>query len=235
MRMQQTRQSFNDRVDELNLYYVLLSNIITREAQLIFPNEGDVRENLNVKISSILKSSATLQLYNLIESTVSNCLMEIHDSFTAETLQYSGLSDEIQKLWINFHYDYFKGTSNEKDILHNLKVLIDTWVTNTMPVSLTYREFTKYNQGGNFSGNLDSKEIRKISEKYGIDFDNKCKEIGSVKLRRNKLAHGEISFEEQGRQDSIEYMIILKDQTVQYLTQFIEAVDDYIANARYRR
>jgi hypothetical protein len=233
--MQQVRQAFNDRVEEIGLYYNLLSNIITREAQLVFPNEGDVRENLNVKVSSILKSSATLQLYNLVESTISNCLVEIHNSFTNDTLHYVNLSDDIQKLWVKFHYDYFKETSNEKDILHNLKVLIDTWVTNTLPVTLTYKEFTKYNQGGNFSGNLDSKEIRKLSEKYGIDFDVKCDEIASVKSRRNKLAHGDVSFEEQGRQDSIEYMIVLKDKTVDYLTQFIQAVDDYITNTKYRR
>lgn len=233
--MQQVKQGFNDRVTEIDLYYSLLSNIIKREAQLIFPNEGDIRENLNVRVSSILKSSANLQLYNLVESTVSNCLVEIHGSFTNDSLQYSNLSDDIQKLWVEFHYDYFKKTSNEKEVLHNLKILIDTWVMNSLPINLTYKEFTKYNQGGNFSGNLDYKEIRKLSEKYGIDFDIRCDEIGSVKYRRNKLAHGEVSFEEQGRSDTIEYMIVLKEKTVDYLTKFIQAVDDYITNAKYRR
>ncbi len=233
--MEKVKQEFTVRVTEIDLYYTLLSNIITREAQLIFPNEGDIRENFNVKVSSILKSSANLQLYNLVESTISNCLVEIHGSFSTETLVYSNLSDEIQKLWVKFHYDYFKETSNEKDILHNLKVLIDTWVTNTLPITLTYKEFTKYNQGSNFSGNLDSKEIRKISEKYGIDFDLKCAEIGVVKSRRNKLAHGEISFEEQGRGDSIEYMKVLKTETVDFLSKFIQAVDEYILNSKYRR
>jgi MAE_28990/MAE_18760-like HEPN len=233
--MQQVIQGFNDRVTEIDLYYSLLSNIIKREAQLIFPNEGDIRENLNVRVSSILKSSANLQLYNLVESTVSNCLVEIHGSFTNDSLQYSNLSDDIQKLWVEFHYDYFKKTSNEKDVLHNLKILIDTWVMNSLPINLTYKEFTKYNQGGNFSGNLDYKEIRKLSEKYGIDFDLRCDEIGSVKYRRNKLAHGEVSFEEQGRSDTIEYMIVLKDKTVDFLTKFIQAVDDYVTNTKYRR
>lgn len=233
--MQQVRQSYAEKVADINLYYTLLTNIIKREAQLIFPNEGNIRVNLDVKVSAILKSSANLQLYNLIESTISNCLVKIHSSFSDESIQYSNLSDEIQKLWVKFHYDYFRETSNEKDILHNLKVLIDTWITNTLPVTLTYKEFIKYNIGGNFSGNLDSKEIRKLSEKYGIDFDLKCDEIGSVKSRRNKLAHGEVSFEEQGRQDSIEYMIVLKDKTIDFLDHFIQAVDDYVSNSKYRR
>jgi len=43
------------------------------------------------------------------------------------------------------------------------------------------------------------------------------------------------TFEEQGRQDSIEYMIVLKDKTVDFLAQFIQAVDDYITNTKYRR
>lgn len=233
--MLQVKQSFADRVEEINLFYKLLSDINKREAQLIFPNEGDIRENIDVRVSPILKSSASLQLYNLVESTISNCLVKIHTSFTDDTLHYSNLSDEIQQLWVKFHYDYFKKTSNEKDILHNLKLLIDTWVTNTLPVTLTYEEFTKYNTGGDFSGNLDYKQIRKLSEKYGIEFDLKCEEIGSIKSRRNKLAHGEISFEEQGRQDSIEYMIVLKDKAIDFLTQFLQAVDSYITNAKYRR
>lgn len=104
--MQQVKEEFKERVEEINLYYKLLSNIITREAQLIFPSEGDIRENFNVKVSSMLKSSATLQLYNLIESTISKCLVEVHKAFTNDTLLYSDLSDEIQQLWIGFHYDY---------------------------------------------------------------------------------------------------------------------------------
>jgi CRISPR/Cas system-associated endoribonuclease Cas2 len=232
--MQQVKQGFKDRVDEIDLYYKLLSNIITREAQLIFPSENNIRENFNVKISSMLKSSATLQLYNLVESTISKCLVEVHKAFTTDKLQYSELSDEIQKLWIGFHYDYFKKTSNEKDVLHNLKVLVDTWVKNHLPIDLTYEAFTKHNQGSNFSGNLDSKEIRKLAEKYGINFNLECAEIRSVKSRRNKLAHGEVSFEEQGRVDSMHYMIQLKDKTVDFLRQFIKAVDDYIANKKYK-
>lgn len=233
--MQQIRQAFTERCNEIDLFYTLLDNIITREAQLIYPNELDIREKFDIRVSAILKSSANLQLYNLIESTISNCLVEIHHSFTNDILQYSNLSDEIQKLWVKFHYDYFKETSKENDILHNLKILVDTWVTNTLPVTLTYKEFIKYNQGSNFSGNLDSKEIRKLSEKYGIDFDIKCEEIASIKSRRNKLAHGEISFAEQGRDDSMHYMIILKDKCIDFLRQFIEAVEDYILNSKYRR
>lgn len=128
-----------------------------------------------------------------------------------------------------------KKTSNEKDVLHNLKVLIDTWVMNKLPLNLTYEEFTKHNQGGNFSGNLDSKEIRKLAEKYGMDFNLKCREIDSVKFRRNKLAHGDVSFEEQGRVDTMNYMIILKEKTVDFLQQFIQVVEDYITNTKYRK
>lgn len=233
--MIQVKQSFADRVDEINMYYKMLSDIILREAQFIYPNEGDIRERINVRISSILKSSANLQLYNLIESTISNCLIEVHDAFTNDAIYYSDMSDEVQKLWVKFHYDYFKVTSNEKDILHNLKNLIDTWVTNTLPITLTYKEFTKYNTNGNFSGNLDSKEIIKLSEKYGIDFDIKSNEIGSIKYRRNKLAHGEVSFEEQGREDSFEYMKNLKNKAIDYLNSFIYAVDEYITNTKYKR
>lgn len=233
--MQQVKQAFTERVSEINLYYNLLSNIITREARLIFPNENNLSENIDVKISAILKSSAVLQLYNLVESTVSNCLFEIHKTFTDENLQYSELSDEIQKLWVKFHYDYFKVTSNEKDVLHNLKIVVDTWIINTLPITLTYKEFTKYNQGGTFSGNLDSKEIIKVSDKYGIGFTLQCNEIGSIKNIRNKLAHGVISFEDQGRQHSIEHMTVLKERTVEFLEKFIKAVETYITNGKYRR
>lgn len=233
--MLSVKQAFDDRVDEINLFYKLLDDIIKKEGQLIFPNEVDRRENLDIKLISILKSSATLQLYNLIESTITNSLKFVHDTFTREEILYENLSDEIQKIWIRFHYDYFKVTSNEKDVLHNLKVLVDTWAHNSVPIRLPFTEYIKYNTGSNFSGNLDAKEIRKISEKYGIDFDEKCDEIRRVRDKRNKLAHGELSFEEMGRSDTIEYMTNLKDKTIAFLNLFLDSVDNYLSDSKYRK
>ncbi len=67
--------------------------------------------------------------------------------------------------------------------------MINLWAYDAT-VKLSYEEYTKYKTGNNFAGNLDSKEIRKIAKKYGIEFSEQCSEILTIRDKRNKLAHG---------------------------------------------
>ena len=58
-----------------------------------------------------------------------------------------------------------------------------------------------------------------------------------VKVRncRNKLAHGELSFQECCRDFSIQYVEVSKNNTLVYLEQLIDKVDNYIQAKSYRR
>lgn len=232
--MHNIKQNFAQKVDEVNSFYKLIYNIEKLEGKFIFPNDTNRIERIDVITNSILKSTCYLVLYNLVESTITDCLTKIHNEFSEANLLFEDLSDEIKIIWIRYHYDYFHKASQDDKFLHNLKLLIESWVLNHTPIKLTYEDYVKYNTGGNFAGNLDSKEIRKLCDLYGIDFDISCKQIRTIRDNRNKLAHGEDSFSERGR-IPYEYVENLKSETISYLENFISAIEDYITHTKFKK
>jgi len=233
--MQTVKRDFNDRADEINIYYNLLENITEKDALLIFPADSDRRERLDIKISSTLKSAAVLILYNIVESTVSNCLREVHDAFSSDNLHYNDLSEDIQSLWLKHYCDTFKETSSNTDnLLKNLKVIVDAWVSKPVPINLSYNDILNNKKGSQFSGNLDAKAVRDISDRYGINFSLSDSALKEIKEKRNKLAHGELSFADCCNLQTFGQMKALKDSCIYFLSKFIIAVEDYIDNKKYK-
>ena len=228
------KNDFSDRVDEINKYYDLLFNILKKESQLIFPNESNRTEGFDVTLTATLKSNMFLLLYNLLESTVTKCLVEIHNSICDENCTYVQLSPNIQNLFTTHYYKSIlnDNISEENTMLH-IRTMIHSWIFNEN-FSLTFEDLTKYKTGSNFSGNLDAKEIRKIADKYGVNFNMKSEEIKSLKEFRNKLAHGEISFQEASNLKSIEYFSNLKIKTIDFLNTFILSVETYITEKNFK-
>jgi hypothetical protein len=228
------KNDFSDRVDEINMYYDLLFNILKKESQLIFPNESNRTERFNLTLTSTLKSNMFLLLYNLLESTITKCLVEIHNSICDENCKYIQLSPQIQNLFTSHYYkSILNGNISEENTLLHIRTMIHSWVFNEN-FSLTFEDLTKYKTGSNFSGNLDAKEIRKIAARYGVTFDMKSEEIKILKEFRNKLAHGEISFQEASNQKGIEYFDNLKITTVDFLNAFIVAIETYINQKEFK-
>lgn len=232
--MYNIRRNFTQKVEEINLFYKLIYNIEKLEGLFIFPSDSNRLERIDITTNSILKSTCNLMLYNLVESTVTDCLAKIHNEFSDANLLFEELSDEIKNIWIRYHYDYFQKASQDDKFLHNLRLLIESWVLNHTPIRLTYKDYIKYNTGGNFAGNLDSKEIRKLCDLYGIDFDLPCKQIKTIRDNRNKLAHGEDSFSERGLV-TYEYVENLKSETISYLENFINAIENYITSSKFKK
>ncbi|WP_407500714.1 MAE_28990/MAE_18760 family HEPN-like nuclease [Elizabethkingia anophelis] len=228
------KNDFSDRVDEIDKYYYLLFNILKKESQLVFPSEDNRMESFDVTLTATLKSNMFLLLYNLVESTITKCLIEIHNSICDENCTYVQLSPQIQNLFTNHYYkSLINGNISEENTLLHIRTMIHSWVFNEK-FSLTFEDLTKYKTGSNFSGNLDAKEIRKIATKYGVTFDLKSEEIKILKEYRNKLAHGEISFQDASKLRSIEYFENLKTKTINFLNHFITAVDTYVNQKEFK-
>lgn len=228
------KNDFSDRVNEINKYYDLLVNILKKESQLAFPNESNRMERFDVTLTSTLKSNMFLLLYNLVESTITKCLIEIHNSICDENCTYIQLSPQIQNLFTSYYYkSLLNGNISEENKLLHIKTMIHSWIFNEK-FSLTFEDLTKYKTGNNFSGNLDAKEIRKITTKYGVTFDVKSEEIKNLKEFRNKLAHGEISFQDASNLKGIEYFENLKIKTIDFLNKFITAVETYINQKEFK-
>ena len=54
-----------------------------------------------------------------------------------------------------------------------------------------------------------------------------------VKSNRNDLAHGIKSFEEVGRDKTIEELLKIKEEALEYLRQILENIRDYLDNEKY--
>ncbi len=229
--MQSVRQDFAERVGEIDKFFNLLENIIERRAGLYFPD--DTKRSIDVELSATLKSAGILILYNLIESVVTNTLSYLHEIICSESVDYANLRLEIKQLWLSYYYKVIKEERlNDDHMIDHIKAVFDICILN-QSFSLPYEDFSRF-AGPVFSGNLDAKEIRRISQKYGISFNAASSQLKTIKELRNKLAHGEVSFKDCCNQSSMQYMNDLKEKSVDFMSIFIDTVDSFIVNKEYR-
>lgn len=228
------KNDFQNRKEEIEDYYELLENIIDKNAKLIF-HDGR-KENVKVDLTATLKSGAILLLYNLVESTISNSVEKIHEVFSDDNLEYKDLNDKIQEKILKHYYSVFRKTEgiSENNKIQELKLMVGIFNLGN-PAKLYYNDFVKYKTGSNFSGNLDAKEIRKVVNSYGLNVVKKSTELRTIRDKRNKLAHGELSFKETCNTDSMTYMKTLKDKTIEFLEDVIKSIEDFLNNQEYKR
>ena len=132
-------------------------------------------------------------------------------------------------------YDYCIRESFANERSKWLKLQAD-FAAGLSVIHLDIKSLVGSSSQGNFSGSLDAREIRKIFACIGLDLaELKCDEMVQIKVCRNKLAHGECSFQDYGRNLTIQYIGASKDHTFTYLDELICKVDDYMSLKRYRR
>lgn len=158
---------------------ISVRNDMQRRYEDILMMEKIMEKNQKVESILILKSSLMLMIYNMIEGTMSNLLRDYFDDIHSRNIYVYSLPSEFQKT-IKIYIEK-KQPDNINDILNNI-------------FNLSYDEITKHLKL--FSGNLDSRSIRDVCKKVGIDLDENIKapELLKVKNVRNKLAHGETTF-----------------------------------------
>jgi len=90
-----------------------------------------------------------------------------------------------------------------------------------------------------FSGNVDREVITETARKYGFSFDtdySKTKHgehLYDIMQHRNDLAHGNKSFAEIGQQTSIEDLLKVKEEVIEYLQQILQNIQEYLENEEY--
>ena len=86
-----------------------------------------------------------------------------------------------------------------------------------------------------YSGNLDTREILNVLRRYGINFEQRCSELKTIKDYRNKLAHGEESFEEVGRTLSVQQLQEMENRTFEYLEKMINEITKYLDEEKFKK
>lgn len=202
----------------------------------MYENGADITDVLKkntinkVQLNTSCKANMILMVYNLIEAITTQCIAKIHSEINDNNIKYDELNDSLKVLYMAYYHKLNEKKNNVDDIARNSVEIID-FIRGKSYVNIEFRNFSKaYSL---FSGNLDSREINRIFKKYGMDINLTYTELKEVKDYRNKLAHGETSFEEIGRTLSVQRLDICFKNSISAVLDIINNVDDYIKNKKY--
>lgn len=231
-----TRDLFDERRDEISSYIDFVSKLDSietyRKSTIDFENGCSFI--LTRDLQKIFRSYLFILTYNLIESTIHNCLTEICDKIHDESLPYDCLSPKLQEYWRSCQLNFITRSSiNLQKSKRKFEQVIQI-LENNESVDLTLIKPT-------ISGNLDYRAIDKIINVFGfygkleIDDLRKLKQaLLLFKNKRNQLAHGNISFTKASENLTIGELINMINSITQYMDQVIMNLDNFINEKRYK-
>lgn len=195
--------------------------------------ESGAIESSSIRLNApVLRATVVLSLYNVIESITTQILKAIHNEIISKRVTYNNLTKELRDLALVYFY---KHKEKRADIHSSLDVLHSTvdLVRGKSFFNIQYDAMSESYQL--YSGNLDSRAIRKVMKKYGVAISE---EIGT-KLRpimkgRNKLAHGELSFEDYGRTMVTHVLDQYYNDTNAFLNELILKSSEYLDTQSYK-
>jgi hypothetical protein len=229
---------FNERSDEVETYLDFLK-VLETQAQHGAPKLIGAEHPISAQQQKILYSSVYLQLYNLVESTMTRCIEAVAQA-AANTGEWKpgDLCDSLRKEWVRVVARTHVDLTPE----NRLSCALDLCqkLVSALPVS----EFSIEKGGG---GNWDDEAIEAISIRLGFQLTVSAPVYSDVKRRikddlgplalvrqlRNQLAHGAISFTECAEDVTVSQLIDLKNKTVNYLREIIEHFIHYINTFKF--
>lgn len=217
---------FEKRVVEIELYFVHLENIEKHNTKIYFPNKS--RRNIveyDPELIKVFKASIFLLLYNLAESSVKQSLSALYDDISAKQLKYNEVIDEVKKVWIEEQHLNFKnkGTQFIFEAINAISGEI---------INIRFDE-------KKISGNIDGRKIKEFSQKHGFSNSTHYKANNGVKMlqvkdQRNRLAHGNISFAECGRNYSINELNLTKKEVMIHLRGILKNIKKHLDESHYK-
>ena len=224
--MQAIFEMFNERIQEIDLYFEALKEL----------DQGNT-EHLDApffdsEFIKILKANTLLMVYNLVESTVMGGILEIYDKLKQEGLTYSDVRKEIKDIWFAYKFRQVYDQQAHYNSYKDKAIQIGNSILTREIIDLD-RKATA------ISGNLDPQQIRNVCHDHGICFTPEagCRGgvvLETVKDRRNDLAHGTLSFAECGRDYSIEDLVKIKEETVLFLRGLLNGMKQYYDGRQYK-
>jgi len=215
---------FNTRAQEVDDYFIFLDGLIKQTTKLaVAGSAGPYQiQSLNPELANTLKANGFLLLYNLVESTMRNAIEAIFDEFKNQGISFDQIKPEIKMIVLQ----NLKNRSPKKIYLQMNQISIDI-------ITATFEREEL------FSGNVDARLIKEIAEKYGFSYQTDFAKTKNgqnlvvIKRNRNDLAHGIKSFEDVGRDQTIEELLEIKEEVIEYLRQILENIKTYLDNQEY--
>lgn len=213
-------KDFHERSKEVSTYFLILENI---DKYSINSNEANYDKNINLELEKTLRATGFLLLYNLIEATMRNGIEAIFTDISNKNISFNALKYEIQLIII----DNIKKNKSSKNLLENLNNISTDIIS------------ASFDSDKLFSGNIDSRKIKKISNLYGFSFETDVRKTQNgndllrIKDNRNDLAHGFKSFEEVGSNTNTKDILEIKERVTNYLQRIVKNIDTYILKQEY--
>ncbi|MBD3826153.1 MAE_28990/MAE_18760 family HEPN-like nuclease [Stenotrophomonas sp.] len=230
--MSDLRIFFNERLEEVDAHLSFLS-AMEQSGQGGVPQFQRVPTPVTPMQQKILYSTVYLQLYNLIEATMSRCIDEVAAAAGAGSWAAADLIPQLRKEWVRSMAKTHVDQAPDKRLVAAVEMA--SALVSSVPVS----DF-KIDRGG--GGNWDDKLIEKISERLGFELRlsapimtrvkqkvrNDLGPLGLVKSLRNQLAHGAISFVECAGETDTTALVSIRDTTEAYMRGVMETFVSYI-------
>lgn len=227
--MEETRLIFDERCDEIKKYIEFIKLIDIDKTYIYHTKEQNNGNAILIKneAKKILKANVYLLLYNLVEATVRNTFKAIYSHIQMKKISFEDICIEFRVEILN----------NLKKYLTNNDIKTFNGKISDISKDIIYMTFDEKKC---FNGNVDIKSIREQFKKIGFKIDtNHSTENGedllSIKSQRNSLAHGEISFNECGKDLITSDLDNLFKRTKEYLNSFIQSSEDYITTEGYKK
>ncbi len=227
--MDNTKQDFDNRKSEIENYFKFLLIFDDDNTKIQYEKEGEiVIEKIQPQFQIILIANAFLILYNLIESTVRNSIIEIYTKIEDDEITFDELSDNLQRIWIKQTTDKLKENNFTPETLREYVLDLAKNILKKETIKLS-------NDKMDFSGNLDASKIRKLANKIGFDKAMNGRNLVEIKNKRNRLAHGEQTFYDVGKDFSVGELNDFKNETFAYLSDIINNIEKFIINENYTK
>jgi hypothetical protein len=226
-------QAFEERIEEIETYLDLLENL-EKQVQQGPPRLGTGGPVITPQQQKILYSSVFIQLYNLVEATITWCLDAV-SAATAENGRWQprDLCANLRREWVRF----VARTHVDLNFEHRLTDAVKLCEHLVQMLPVTEWEVAK---GG--GGSWDDNGIEALGARLGFSlsispsvktrvkrhFRDEKGALEFIKTFRNRLAHGNVSFVEGGENLTFEDLRELKEGTVLYLREVVACFRSYI-------
>lgn len=229
---------FQERLAEVEAYLEFLSTM-EAQAQEGPPRIAGAEHPITTQQQRILYSSVYLQLYNLVEATMSRCIEAVSEAAKENSQWKPGdLSDSMKREWVRVTARTHVELASENRLESALRLC------EHLVASLPISAFDIEKGGG---GNWDDSEIEAFSRRLGFQlvvsqpvysaikqpFRDDLGPLALVKQLRNRLAHGSISFTQCAEDVTVGRLVELKDRTVNYLREVVDCFTRYIDSFEY--
>jgi hypothetical protein len=222
--MQTVLSDFNTRVQEINEYFLFLEGLVNRTIKLeTLENSGEkkIRE-IDRDLAKTLKANGFLLLYNLIESSMTNAIEAIFDELKEQEISFNSIRVEMKKVILQ------NLKSRSPDNIHEEIVNISTDIITA-----------GFNRKKIFSGNINQRKITETARNYGFSSETEYSKtkhgqsLDNIMKNRNDLAHGTKSFADIGKDISIEDLLKIKGEVIEYISQILKNIEDYLVLQEY--